>query len=44
MALLGSVTSFKMVAKIATILDFTKNLNLSGKSGNGKYFLLEFQT
>ena len=32
------MTSFKMAAKMAAILDFTKNLNLSGKLGNCKYF------
>ena len=32
----GSVTSSKMSAKIATILDFTENLNLSGKLGKWK--------
>ena len=37
----GSVTSSKMAAKMAAILDFTKNSNLSGKLVNSKYFLVE---
>ena len=38
MALLGSVTSSKMAAKVATILDFTKYSNLSEKFENCNYF------
>ena len=37
----GSVTSSKMAAKMAAILDFTKNSNLPGKCENCKYILLE---
>ena len=37
----GTVTSSKMTIKMAAILDFTTNLNLSGKGGNYKYILLE---
>ena len=32
------MTSSKMAANMAAILDFTKNSNLSGKLGNCKYF------
>ena len=36
MVLPGSVTSSKMAAKVAAILDFTKISNLLGKLGNCK--------
>ena len=35
------MTTSKMAAKMAAILDFTKNSNLPGKFENCKYFLLE---
>ena len=35
------MTSSKMAAKMAAILDFTKNSNLPGKCENCKYVLLE---
>ena len=38
MAPLGSVTSSKMAAKVAAILDFTKDSNLLGKLGMYKHF------
>ena len=37
----GSVTSSKMAAKMAAILDFTNNSNLPGKCENCKYFFPE---
>ena len=35
------MTSSKMAAKMAAILDFTNNSNLPGKCENCKYFFLE---